>query len=760
MAIPEACGLWIEQRVQEEMEQRKETGNSLREIGRQIAAEVEKIFETKVKPETIYQKARRGAGGTNVPEAEKATAAKDLEEIKEIKQAKDGTYRGGSRPGAGRKRSKSYDDAIMDKLKEINQAIESGDISNKALETTRNALNKRVHDPQVEQEFVEQQPKKSRLRLLDDRLCGVIDELRYFADGKIEQEDGDHVWVKAIGMKGPDFICQFHKLGIDLNQVYCTLIDPGKNLDLMADGAQAEATGGELDRVNAATDIPDQAADVQKIQAADNDTAQGDDLEDIKLDTALVNSEQDQAGDGDTALGDQEPEIDDAAGANQKQPDTQVNKEPNLAQASDDAVTDDTVQATTKTYEKINTAAAAEPEKVTENLSENDTTNDQGEQDTALVDPEPDAAGGDLVEPAALVDTDTPVDEPDPAEPAQGEDDLIPDCTGREIPIEERNKYLLLVAEKYPGRSNAQARVDLLNRKGIPVYVKSRQYPYGGEWTGKKFRDNLKGAKQRLEVIPEPAPDEIPQAVDDTAQIATDVTAHVDLVPESVQITDDPQDLPVIPEQEAVSTPASQIEKDQAVDTNQGYPVTDDTSGADQIEPTALMDQEPETTTDGPDPVAGVGDFEFDSTANNHDTAQADPAPNAQAHVDVVEPAREIQADDTAQDVGELQADAAQEDAGTDDTAAMDLEALVPDCRDRKITIEEKDQIILTVYAELPGPKNAQTRVDLVNKKGVPAKVDPLSQYGGEFKVSSFNNAVIGAKKREAKRQAAQVPQD
>jgi hypothetical protein len=47
-----------------------------------------------------------------------------------------------------------------------------------------------------------------------------------------------------------------------------------------------------------------------------------------------------------------------------------------------------------------------------------------------------------------------------------------------------------------------------------------------------------------------------------------------------------------------------------------------------------------------------------------------------------------------------------------------------------------------------------------VNKKGVPVKVDPLSQYWGEFKVSSFNNAVIGAKKREAKRQAAQVPQD
>lgn len=68
MAIPEACGLWIEQRVQEELEARGDTGASLREIGRQVAAEVERYFETKVKPGTIYQRTRRlNEGGTNVP---------------------------------------------------------------------------------------------------------------------------------------------------------------------------------------------------------------------------------------------------------------------------------------------------------------------------------------------------------------------------------------------------------------------------------------------------------------------------------------------------------------------------------------------------------------------------------------------------------------------------------------------------------------------------------------------------------------------
>lgn len=61
MAIPEACGLWIEQRVQEELENKGETGASLREIGRTVAAEVEKYFETKVNPGTILTKAARMA---------------------------------------------------------------------------------------------------------------------------------------------------------------------------------------------------------------------------------------------------------------------------------------------------------------------------------------------------------------------------------------------------------------------------------------------------------------------------------------------------------------------------------------------------------------------------------------------------------------------------------------------------------------------------------------------------------------------------
>ena len=63
MAIPEVCGLWIEQRIQEELEG---GAKSLREIGREITKEVEKLFEVRINPETVRKRAGR-LGGTNVP---------------------------------------------------------------------------------------------------------------------------------------------------------------------------------------------------------------------------------------------------------------------------------------------------------------------------------------------------------------------------------------------------------------------------------------------------------------------------------------------------------------------------------------------------------------------------------------------------------------------------------------------------------------------------------------------------------------------
>lgn len=73
MAVNEACGLWMEQRIQEELDRQEETGNSLREIGRIVSAEVIKMFETKVSPRTLEKRAGR-ISATNVAPAENPTA--------------------------------------------------------------------------------------------------------------------------------------------------------------------------------------------------------------------------------------------------------------------------------------------------------------------------------------------------------------------------------------------------------------------------------------------------------------------------------------------------------------------------------------------------------------------------------------------------------------------------------------------------------------------------------------------------------------
>lgn len=73
MAIAEACQLWIEQRIEEELQDKGETGKSLREIGRELAAEIEKVFEAKVDAGTLFQRARRQAD-TNVSPSENQAA--------------------------------------------------------------------------------------------------------------------------------------------------------------------------------------------------------------------------------------------------------------------------------------------------------------------------------------------------------------------------------------------------------------------------------------------------------------------------------------------------------------------------------------------------------------------------------------------------------------------------------------------------------------------------------------------------------------
>lgn len=134
---------------------------------------------------------------------------------------------------------------LKETLKEINKAIESGEISAKDLEGTRKAINKRGADPERQEDVKKQIPTKSRIRKLNDKMNAIADEFQYLAEGNLEPERGDEVWIKAIKMKGPSFIWMFHKMGVDLNQVYSTLINPGKELGYESERKEREERNGE-----------------------------------------------------------------------------------------------------------------------------------------------------------------------------------------------------------------------------------------------------------------------------------------------------------------------------------------------------------------------------------------------------------------------------------------------------------------------------------------------------------------------------------
>lgn len=59
MAINEACQVWIEQRIQEDVQEGKDLERSVCSISTEIASEVSRIFQTAINPEAIRAKIRR-----------------------------------------------------------------------------------------------------------------------------------------------------------------------------------------------------------------------------------------------------------------------------------------------------------------------------------------------------------------------------------------------------------------------------------------------------------------------------------------------------------------------------------------------------------------------------------------------------------------------------------------------------------------------------------------------------------------------------
>ncbi len=119
---------------------------------------------------------------------------------------------------------------LKESLKEVNRAIENKEITDKDLENTRKALSKREVNTEQKEKWEKTIKPKSQINKLHNRLVSIGEQLTYLADGTLQPEEGDEVHIKAIRMCGPSIIWQFHKLGVDLNKVYRTLINPKKEL--------------------------------------------------------------------------------------------------------------------------------------------------------------------------------------------------------------------------------------------------------------------------------------------------------------------------------------------------------------------------------------------------------------------------------------------------------------------------------------------------------------------------------------------------
>lgn len=103
MANHEACELYIEQQIESGLED----GKTPYAIGKELSVWIARLFEVKIPRKTLEKRAERKKEKlpTNVGNQENPIKPDVNEEIKEIKRepAKDGTMRGGPRPGAGRK---------------------------------------------------------------------------------------------------------------------------------------------------------------------------------------------------------------------------------------------------------------------------------------------------------------------------------------------------------------------------------------------------------------------------------------------------------------------------------------------------------------------------------------------------------------------------------------------------------------------------------------------------------------------------------
>ena len=93
MAIPEVCALWIEQRIDEELE--ANPNGSRLQMATIIADEIKKHFEVDVKPNSIRMKIVREEKKANCTNVQSISTNQNQEESYENRRYPDGTFKKG-----------------------------------------------------------------------------------------------------------------------------------------------------------------------------------------------------------------------------------------------------------------------------------------------------------------------------------------------------------------------------------------------------------------------------------------------------------------------------------------------------------------------------------------------------------------------------------------------------------------------------------------------------------------------------------------
>jgi len=241
MAIPEACGLWIEQRVKEELERRGDTGASLREIGRQVASEVEKYFETKVNPDTIRKRAER-INGTNVPQKETQANSSTSENLEKLEKSW-----GGTREGSGRKPKEKPEQCNVEECKpeEVeNKNIITFDAGNeKDLREMGKFLAEKINSGEAKplvgspvstavkealKKGVKPEPKPiNNFERLSKHAFALNEGLTFWADGTMRPDsEQEALEARTVIDCAVSIIVQYSRIGVNVLSIYEMFIDP------------------------------------------------------------------------------------------------------------------------------------------------------------------------------------------------------------------------------------------------------------------------------------------------------------------------------------------------------------------------------------------------------------------------------------------------------------------------------------------------------------------------------------------------------